>query len=343
MQDVLPDFSSVKPDITRENVKEMLTVTESAGQTTVKINSSSLGIILACPRKSYYVLHRGLKSRTEAPALVFGTAIHKGLEVFYGEPTANRNIPEKFKEHTDLMAFGHPAPNDHFLYRAVAAFIEKAEPLRSLPDADKRSIPNGIWILQEYFKTYITDPYEVFCDTNGPVTERTAEAVIHEDPKLKVVVFGTIDLVLQDKRKGSVLPADHKTTSRLGSDFFNRLKPNHQYSGYILLAQQVLGLDTQEFLVNALEVKARPKTARGKDVSFARQITSRSPADMAEFKDAVMWAVRSYLSWLDTSVWPLGHVNECTSYGACQFLDVCGAPSQLRENLIEAKFSEQTS
>lgn len=340
---VSPDFSEVAPTIAREKAKEMLTVTKNGEQTVVRINSSSLGIILACPRKSYYVLHRMLKSMSEAPALLFGLAIHKALEVFYSHPRAERAIPGDFKTVSDLMAFW-PAENrakqaaDNFLYKAIDAFITAAQPLQALPDGDKRSIPNGIWILQEYFKTYINDPYEVYCDEQGPVTERTCETVMYEDPTLKIILFGTLDVVLKNTQTNVILPTDHKTSSIVGNDFFNRLKPNHQYSGYLMLANRVLKLTTQEFLVNCLQVKERPKTARGTGPHFTRQVTSRNQHDMVEFEQTVLWAVRSYLFWRDAQSWPLGGVTECTAYGGCQFLEICSSPTQLRENLLEAKF-----
>lgn len=345
MNMVSPDFSEVAPTIVREKAKEMLTVTRNGAQTIVRINSSSLGIILSCPRKSYYTLHRGLKSRSEAPALLFGTAIHKALEVFYSHPRAERTIPVDFKQVSDLMAFedweNKPLPSAHFLYQAIAAFVTAASLLKHLPSTDKRSIPNGIWILQEYFKSYINDPYIVARDENGPITERTAECVLHEDATLKVIIFGTIDVILQNESTGMVLPADHKTSSVVGADFFNRLKPNHQYTGYLLLAQKVLGLKTDEFLVNCLQVKPRPLTARGAGPHFTRQVTRRSEHDMAEFKDSVMEAVGNYLRWSASEKWPLGHVDACTMWGGCQFLEVCSAPSQLRENLVEAKFQTE--
>ncbi len=339
---VSPDFSEVKPTLTRDKIKEMLTVRQTGAFREVRINSSSLSIILSCPRKAYYTLHRNLRSRSEAAALVFGSAIHKALEVFYSHPRTARTIPPRFKEISDLLAFNPDAAEEqtHFLYDAIKAFVAAAAPLAALPDGDKRSIPNGIWILQEYFKSYINDPYVIYRDENGPVTERTAEAVLHEEPGLRIILFGTIDAVLQHELNKNVLPTDHKTTSRLGSDFFNRLKPNHQYTGYLFLAQKVLGLETDEFMVNGIEVKEKPKTARGKGVSFSRQPTKRNETDMQEFKDAVIWATKSYLQWADTNNWPIGNVDACTMWGGCNYLEVCSAPDKLRENLLDAKYYE---
>ncbi len=335
---MLPDFSEIAQPVRSEKPKEMLTVTKDGETTVVRINSSSLGIILSCMRKAHYVLDRQLKSMSESPALSYGTAIHKGLEVFYSHPCRERSIPTGFKENSDLMAHGQPAPSDHFLYKAVQAFVESAAPLKALPDIDKRSVSTGVWLLQNYFATYINDPYEVYCDAQGPVTERTAEVVLWEEPGLRIILFGTIDVVLQNKASGQILPTDHKTTSVVGSEFFNRLKPNHQYTGYLVIAQQVLGLQTNEFLVNGLQVKARPLTSRGSGPHFTRQPTSRSEHDIIEFKQTVVWSVKNYLNSKASGIWPLGHVDACTQWGGCQFSEVCQAPSNLRENMIEAKF-----
>lgn len=337
---VVPDFSKSGIELQSEKPHEMLTVTRSNGVTKVRINSSSLGVILACPRKSYYTLKRGLRSKVGSPALVYGSAIHKALEIFYSHPREERAIPPRFKEKSEQMAFGHSPESEHFLFKAVESFVTEAQQLRMLPDTDKRSLSSGIWLLQNYFNTYINDPYVVYSDENGPVTERKFTLTLYKDTSLEVELFGTIDVVLQHEVNKVILPADHKTSSVVGNDFFNRLKPNHQYTGYILGAQQVLGIDSDQFLVNCLQVKARPLTARGSGPHFTRQVTKRSDQDIQEFKEAVLWAVRSYLLWDETNVWPIGHVDQCGMYGGCQYLDICGAPDQLRENMIEAKFNE---
>lgn len=343
---ISPDFSECSPEIPRLDTKKMLTITRNGGQTVVEINSSSLGIIQSCGRKSYYTLKRGMQGRNGSPPLVFGHAIHKALEVFYSHPSRVRTIPVRFNEKSDLLVhqdlrtvIDTVGASNHFLFDAIAAFLKDAEPLRMLPDTDKRSLASGVYILQNYFKTYINDPYVVYSDANGPVSERTFSTPLYEDPLLKVILFGTIDVVLKSEVTGEILPADHKTSSVLGSDFFNRLKPNHQYTGYLLGAQKVLGLSTESFMVNALQVKARPLTARGSAPMFTRQITTRSPHDMVEFTQAVLFAVRSYLLWEETQAWPLGPVGECASFGGCQYLKVCSAPSELRENLLEDAFN----
>lgn len=337
-----PDVTRVPLAIQRSHDKEMFSITRENGLTTVRINYSSLSIIQECARKSYYSFHEMLRSKTEGPATLFGGAIHKALEVYYKEPAGTRTIPRNFNEHSEVMAYGTPPPEpEHVLYRAIQAFLEHAEPLRALPSTDKRSLDAGIYVLQNYFKTYIEkeqDPWEIYRDAEGPVVERYCDLEIYNDGKVKIILFGSIDCILRNVQTGIVLPTDHKTSSVVGNDFYNRLKPNHQYSGYFLLAKEKLGIKGDGFLVNCLQVKARPLTARGAPPQFPRQVTTRTENDLIEFKEAVIDAVFNYLRWEQTGIWPMGSVNVCTFWGGCPYLEVCGAPPSIRPNLIESKF-----
>lgn len=340
MQNIItPDFGqSPRSLATDAPAKVMLSVERDGNQTLVRINSSSLSLLQTCARKSFYSLKEGWKSKAGSPPLIFGSAVHKALEVFYSHPKSERTLPDNFIENAVGMAQRQPAPNSHFLYEAIASFLKEAETLQGLSEREPRSLVSGCWMLTHYFTTYLHDAYVIYSDASGPFTERTAEAVLYEDGGLKIIVFGTIDFILRNEVTGELLPGDHKTTSRMGADFFNRIKPNHQYTGYLYLANKALGMTCENFLVNGLGVKAKPVTPRGGPPTFSRQITNRSGEDFLEFKDAVYWAVTSYLEWSRTNIWPIGSVDACSSWGGCQFLEVCTAPNELRNNMLESKF-----
>jgi PD-(D/E)XK nuclease superfamily protein len=335
---IVPDFGQVLTRDPSTAAKEMLRVEQRADKTVVWINSSSLSVIQTCPRKSYYLLERKLRSKVESPALVFGQAIHRALEVFYSLPTAKRELPENFADNASLIVQGFTVNDDHPFYKAIAAFREAGSSLQALPDTDKRSLSAGAWLLTHYFKTYLHDEFVVYHDARGPVTERTFSLELMHRGDLEIHLFGTIDLVLKNQITGELLPCDHKTSSTMGSDFLNRIKPNHQYTGYLIGAQQVLGLDVEKFLVNGIQVKPKPLTARGTPPTFTRQITVRNATDIAEFKDVVLESVQNYLRWKSNNVWPLGSVDACANWGGCQYLQVCSAPTALRENIIEGVF-----
>lgn len=336
----------VKVDLSESSViipktgppKEMLSVSELNGKTLVRINSSSLSVIQECLRKSQYLLHEKWRSENEAPATIFGSAIHKALEVYYGGNMADRKLPKL--ETMELMSYGHKVEGEEteLLLKATRAFIEKAHPLAALPEMDKRSIQNGVWTLYHYFQSFINDPYIAFVDEAGPFIERGFSFRLHEDEKLIIDYFGTIDLVVKHIKNGDVMVCDHKTSSMVGNDFYNRLKPNAQYTGYLLGAREVFKLDTNSFLVSCLQVKSKPITSRGTPPHFPRQVTTRDENDYEEFKDSVIWAVTNYLDALSVSTFPMMNVNACAMYAGCSFLQVCSAPKSLRQNIMNAKF-----
>lgn len=319
--------------------KEMLSVSMENGKTKVRINSSSLSIIQECKRKAQYSLVEKWKAGVESPATLFGSAVHKALEVFYSGEIAERRLPEL--ETLELMAFGNHANGEEsdLILRSFRAFVEKAKPLESLPAENKRSIQNGAYTLWHYFKSYLDDPYISHADDSGPMIERAVSFRLYEDDNLIIEYFGTIDLVVRNHLTGEILVCDHKTSSVVGSDFYNRLKPNHQYTGYLLAAQFALGIQTNSFLINCLQVKERPKTSQGTPPHFPRQITTRDENDYEEFRETVRASVCDFLLSQRDGVWPLGHVNVCAMYGGCQYLSVCSAPTTMRKTILEAKFT----
>lgn len=323
--------------------KEMISVSKLPdGRTKVRINSSSLDVIQTCMRKAQLSLFEGWKAETESPATLFGSAIHAALEVFYKRPPGDRKLAKL--ETMELMSYGHRVPGEEkdLILSATRAFIDKAQPLAPLPPEDKRSIQNGVWILSEYFKAYLNDPYMAYVDKDGPFIERKFSLVVYEHGDLVIEIFGTIDFVFQHVVTGELLGGDHKTTSMIqgfsGESYFDRDKPNHQYTFYLCGARKVFGLDIKNFAVNVVEVKSRPKTAKAKGVSFPRQITDRTEEDFQETVEAVIYSVLRYLEAIDSKVWPLGPVNACQMYAGCTYKQVCGAPKSLRQNVLNAKF-----
>lgn len=334
------DFSRVIPKLPSTH-KEMLSVSVNGGKTTVRINSSSLDLMMQCWRKTEYDLIEQWKPKHGAAATVFGTAIHAALEEFYSTKREGRELPPDYKKNLELMAYGQQLPfeQDYLIYKATRKFIEAAAPLADLPAADMRSISNGVWILTQYYETWIKDPYTIYhCPEGLPFVERRLEAPLFTSAALDIHFFGTIDLILQSEATGEILVTDHKTFSSNANDFFNRLKPNHQYSAYVWLVQQCLGIDTDKFMINGVQVKAKPKTARGTPPSFPRQITTRDEYDLEDFRRTVKTFVTQFLHNQQEDYFPMGSVNSCTMYRKCKYLEVCSSPLSLRKNILEASY-----
>ena len=298
------------------------------------INSSSLDLIQTCLRKADYILNQKLIKDEEASALAFGTSIHRALEHWYTLPLEERHLDKSLYEQAELMGFGHGIDGiKHGALESIRQFVlARYEVLKLLDQGDKRGLSNGIKILIAYFKNYAKDSLVVLRDDEGPFIERDFSFILQETPSLEIHYFGRIDVILQDIHTGTILIADHKTTAALGKEFYNRLKPNSQYAGYIMGAQKVFKLPTNLFMVNGIQVA---KTKH----EFARQITDRSPEDLEEFRESVIEIVHRWLRAQELDQYPMTAPNPCTFYGGCPFLDVCSAPQKLRPNIIKAKWN----
>lgn len=322
--------------------KEMVSVSQlEDGRTKVRINFSSLSIMQECWRKTEYSLVRKLRANLESPATLFGSAIHKGLECFYLGDSSARMIPKNYRETMLMIGAGawEPEWSSELLYASAKAFADKAQPLSRLPAGNKRSISTGVWMLTHYFEKYLQDPFVVMSDEKGPLVERSFSMPIHSDERLFIEGFGQIDVVLRNTKTGEVLPCDHKTTTMLGPSFYSRLNPNFQYTFYSWATNAVLGLQTESFLVNALQVKEPPKTNRGSPPDFARQVTTRTADDYEELRNALIYYVEQFLINSRLNYFPMHTPGPCSNYSGCTFQDICGSPKQLRENIIKAKFS----
>jgi hypothetical protein len=305
------------------------------GRSLIKSEKTS-AFIAPTPDKSPY------PALLESPATLFGRAIHKALEIYYTGSIEERKLQRY--EDIECLAYGHPPKHDGLIERAMLGFISVAEPLGTLPETDKRSLQNGLWILHEYFKTYIDDPYVAYSDDKGAFIERMFTLRVYEDDSLAIDIFGTIDFCFKHTVTGDLLLGDHKTASFLnfgGQSYFDRDKPNHQYTMYALGAREVFGINTENFVVNVVEVKAKPKTKAAKGVSFPRQITKRTDEDFAEMKETLIWNVKNYISFIEQNLWPQGGVDACNKFGSCQYKQVCASPQSLRQTLLENKFTKE--
>lgn len=126
----------------------------------LKVDNTMLSCFTTCPKKFYWRHIRHLVTdRGKVPALEFGKAIHKGLEVFYKEDSVDLAL-EAFKDDLD------PEAQD-----------------------DKRNEANGLKILKSYFKQYLPEKFKVLA------VELNLSAKI--TPSLEL--WGYIDLVVEQQ------------------------------------------------------------------------------------------------------------------------------------------------
>lgn len=341
---MLVDLDADSPIVVvSEKPKEMLSWSISPeGKKHFRINFSSLSLMQECWRKAEYSLVRKLRSNLEGAATLFGSAVHKALEVYYSGERTERILPSDYKSTMEMIGVGQWNEEwaEFLVFRSARAFVLKAQALSSLPDTDKHSIHTGVWILRHYFERYLDDEYTIVRDAKGPIVERSFTMNLFNEPTFSIDMFGTIDFVMRSELTGAILIGDHKTTSSL-YDFYDMINPNFQYTAYLLAGREVLGFDTDSFLVNAIQKKAVPKRATTGGPDFARQITNRTEADYQELKDAIMLNVSIFQANMEAGTWPMTAPGPCSKYGGCTYREVCAAPKQLKENVISAKYKQQ--
>lgn len=322
--------------------KRMLEVSQLAdGRTLICVNYSSLEMIQTCPRKAFYSLVLGLQTEEEAAPLAFGSAMHKGLEHWYLLPLEQRQLSVSEAETAAMYAFGTGLQDEACgALESIRQFCLRGwSALHMLPDDDKRSLSNGVKIMHTYFKQYLSDGLTVACNSSGPIVERECEATLLENEKYVVRYHGTIDVALTNAASGLTMIADHKTTHQLGNEFYQRCKPNPQYTGYVWLAQECLGIETNLFMVNGIQVA---KTKH----EFARQVTSRDENDVDELRSSVQAFVipfveEMHLHGLGASYrdcFPQAAPNPCSMYGGCQWRSICEVPEKLKKSVMNAKW-----
>jgi len=167
-----------------------------------------------------------------SPALDFGSAIHTCLELWY----------KGSDYQTGIAAF-------------VSALVGKTMD-------DKRSIPNGLLILDAYYKKWFPEQSIKVINCETPIQiELTSD----------IIFCGKVDLVVE--MFGDLYVLDHKTSS----SFANTVaKPNSQMTGYVY-ALRVLGVPVTGAILNLIAVL---KTKQ----DFHRLITTRSDTDLTEWK-----------------------------------------------------------
>jgi hypothetical protein len=319
--------------------KEMLSLRrDDSGKFYARINYSSLDVLQTCMRKADYSFNRKLRTENKSAALIFGTAFHKAMEVWYASGQENRkHISDTCIEYQHVIVGsicnGRPIPIGHgqcSRCSAVSAFIQSAHDnqLSESNNPGPRTIDKGTEIINAFCTERLDEGLSVYSDANGPCIERNFEVELFDSPELHVTYFGTIDLILKDA-KGRLYVTDHKTTRSFGVDFFNRIRPNFQYIGYVMGARTALCLDVSDFLVNGAQVTKTMAPA------FVRQPITVSQSDIQELLDAVRHNLRNWVVCNSEELYPMSCPNACTMWGGCHYHDICSEPAELREDVIK--------
>lgn len=305
----------------------------------MKIDNFALTMFQACPIKYFLRMKEGWTTRRKSAALGFGGALHEGLAAWYRT--------------------GDPG-------KALLA-IADSWPANS-PIDDYRSKEKCLKVMAEYIKSYGQESFLVVGAPENPMVECTftldtgmylscmkcgpeagqwfgkwvaagKDIVLHDSnphcmncgDQLEVLEYGGIFDGLVDF-SNSVYVLEHKSTSQLGSYYFNQYKPNNQVTGYVWAAGQLSGRRVGGAIINAIGVYKVGAT------KFERQITTRSANDIAEWLNNLQHSCEMIRACERSAYWPM-FTTSCNMYGACEFhsVHVLGSPTE-REKLLEQDY-----
>jgi len=274
------------------------------------IDSSMRAKFVECPRSFFHQYMEGIVKKGTSIHLTFGASYARGLEVFrksyYG--AGDITIPEAIAlahhaaaeewRSTDTPETGlHPTKTLDRCLQAITATISQYP-----PEID-----------------HITPHFE----NQQPCVEFTFALPIginHPETCEPLLVSGRFDMLARLSDPTSLAPGafyvfDDKTTSQLGQSWINNFRLRGQLSCYVWGARQ-FGYPVAGAIIRGISIL---KTSFG----FAEVIENRAPWQVAAWEEQMRSDIyRMILCW-DRRFWDQSLDTACTSYGGCQFLDLC--------------------
>lgn len=278
----------------------------------MKIDNFALTMHQTCPAKYQLRMHEGWTAKRRSGALGFGGALHAGIAEWY----------RTGKIEAAVVAISEGWPE-------------------GISVDDFRTKEKCVTTMLEYVKKYPSEPFQIIgapenplievpftlelglslshcqeCDYNNALEEEGWQLRDCKNcgRQLEPLEYGGI-LDGGINFSGQMFVFEHKSTTQLGSQYFNQFKPNNQISGYIWAGGLLSGMPVAGAMVNAIGIyKASP-------TKFERSITARSPQGIESWKRNVQSVCNEIKSHERTGYWPQ-RTGSCTQYGLCEYHSV---------------------
>lgn len=326
------------PAPTKPLRREVLTHIEGNNYLFV-VDNSSMEKFTTCPvsAMNYLVYRREAHARNAA--LVFGGAIHQGLEVLLKGGDADAQAAAVVAHFES-----NPTPPD---YRNVGTALEVLAHYRA-----RAVFPDYEWeILRDTAGAPLVElPFELplgVLDVNAEI-----QLPSWDEPRfvetISLAWSGKMDAIAECNSRVRVV--DHKTTSIAGDQFVQDFKLSNQTIGYVWAANQLYPeLGVSGFCGNAIHLK-RPglgkaahtgglldRGPRGGEppLSFFRFYFEYSPERLARWEENAKLLCSDFLHCLVRGAFP-AHTKWCfAKYGRCSYHDVCSIDDErVAHNLL---------
>ena len=196
---------------------------------------------------------------------------------------------------------------------------------------NKRTISVGVKMLQLYAEKYAHEGFMVL------KSEMPFKVPI---PGTNVDFIGRIDKIVD--WDGAIYILDHKTTSRLGHQFFYMIKPNMQFDGYIWSARQLGFPKCSGVVLDALLVAKGLTTPAqlAKLTPLARDISTRTEEELGNFLKDIKSTIRDIEACHLTNEW-YPNTGACCDFVECPYRKVCKEEPIMQERIIQMEYKEE--
>lgn len=281
------------------------------------VDSSMRAAFTACPRKFELQYLHHWAPVAESVHLHAGGAFARGLEVVRREAYGKGTNPET------AIALG------------AKALIEEWGDYEPPVDSNK-TLPNMLGALSEYFHHYgiHTDHIQPYMFAREPAVEFSFALpidVTHPETGDPLLYGGRFDMlgVFQD----NLLVLDEKTTTQLGPTWFKNWKLRGQLTGYVWGAKQ-FGLPVIGAIIRGLAILTR-------DWKHAEVIQYRTDWEIERWYRQICRDFERMKQCWQEGYFDYDLDSSCSSYGGCEFLDVCSSrypEDWLREAFVKREW-----
>jgi len=282
-------------------------------------DSTSLGLLKACPRKYYYTIIQGYVSSVLPPPLAFGIHFHTCMETWY-----------------KLLVTGMGKDEALLRLTRLAGLLGETIPQGDTARSKESLVRAVVWYLIQFWN----DTAQVVTLSNGqPAVEYSFAFPFEKIQGIQTYICGHIDWIA--KFQGGIYPLDYKTTKyQLDERFFAQFKPHAQFPNYLLAIN-----------VFANEGSSLPEPADGLVVDgiqlgvnfcrYRRQIISYSAEELEEYiHETAQWLELAF-RFAEANHWPANETS-CDKYGGCTFRNICQKPPQQRELYLKGQYVKKT-
>jgi len=292
------------------------------------LDNTSAEKLTTCPKSAEYYLLNRREPTYKSAALVFGGALHAGLEQHLLGSCATSTPSEAI---TAYFA-DNPAPvTDYRTPELCLAVMDEYLIRSSFPDYAF----DEILLVERAFELPLCVlPVQSELQLPSWDAPRYVGSV-------HVAWSGKIDAIVRIGDK--LLVMDHKTTSLGGDSFVQDFRLAQQTRGYCWAASQILAQPVSSFVGNAFHIKKPTGSGRltapgprgGQPaLQMFRFFFDYTEESLAEWEVNTSEIISDLLACLDRRYFPMHHKWCFGKYGACGYHDVCTQQKSVRPNLL---------